>query len=442
MTHHLTRRDALVRGAAVAAAPLFASFPGLAQKAGAPREKIGLGLIGAGGMGSANLRTCLQDPDTRLVAVCDVQPPRMDAWTSKYPDAKAYGDWRDLVADPGVDAVIIGTTPHWHCLMAVEAAKAKKHVFLQKPATLYPAESIAVRNAIAKHGVISQVGTQIHQAANYRRAVDWVRSGQLGPINRVECFWGWNSGPGGVVGKGRAGQPVPDGVDWEMFCGPAGPMDYHPAMISDAAAHSGFWRISGGWSPGMAPHIIDLAVWALELGFPRRISAFGGRHVLDNEGDAPDSQDMMFDYGQLTLRWHFNRINHHGYEFGSHARALGTYFHGLNGTLRADYGSREVIPQNDSLDPQEEPPQVIPDGMTHEHEWLQCIREGTQPSCNMEYHVKVDLPIVLGNLSYVLGRTIHFDPETLEIVDDPVAAKLAIPEYHGSWEFPAEYLKA
>ncbi len=440
MTRQPTRRDALLRGAAVAAAPFFATLPAAARRSSTRREKIGLGLIGAGGMGSANLRSCLQDPDTRLAAVCDVQQPRMDAWTSQHPDAKAYGDWRELLADPGVDAVIIGTTPHWHCLNAVEAAKSGKHVFLQKPATLYPAESIAVRNAFRKHGVISQVGTQIHQAANYRRAVDWVRSGWLGPINRVECFWGWNTGIGGVLGKGRAGQPVPDGVDWKMFCGPAGPLDYHPGMISDAAAHCGFWRISGGWTPGMAPHILDLAVWALELGLPKKISAFGGRFIMDNDGDAPDTQDMLFDYGHLILRWHCNRINHHGYEFGSQARSLGTYFHGLNGTLRSDYGSREVTPQNDSLDPEAEPPQVIPDGMNHEHEWLLGIREGTQPSCNMEYHLKVDLPIVLGNLSYVLERTIHFDPEKLEIVGDPEAARLAVPEYQGEWKFPVEYL--
>ena len=441
MSHHFTRRDALRRGAGIAAAPLFLSLPTLARKAGAPREKIRLGLIGAGGMGSANLNSCLQDPDTVLTAVCDVQRSRMEAWTSTHPDVKAHADWRDLLADPNVDAVIIGTTPHWHCLMAVEAAKAGKHIFLQKPATLYPAESIAVRNAVRKHGVICQVGTQIHQADNYRRAVDWVRSGRLGPISRVECFWGWNTGPNGVIGKGHTGQPVPAGVDWEMFCGPAGPQEYHYGMIKDAATHCAFWRLSGGWTPGMAPHIVDLAVWALELGFPRKVSAFGGRHVIDNDGDAPDTQDMLFDYDNLTLRWHFSQVNHHGYEFGSHARALGTYFHGLHGTLRADYGSREVVPQNTELDPEVEPPKVIPDGMNHEHEWLQCIRDGTQPSCNMDYHIKVDLPLTLGNLSYTLDRTIHFDPETLEIVGDPQAAKIAVPDYHGAWEFPVEYLK-
>ncbi|RMH04213.1 MAG: gfo/Idh/MocA family oxidoreductase, partial [Planctomycetota bacterium] len=402
-------------------------------------ERIGLGLIGAGGMGSANLQQCLSHPAAELVAVCDVQRPRLERWTADRPGVKGYHDFRELLADPRVDAVIVATPPHWHCLQAVAAAAAGKHLYLQKPMTIHPAESLAVRNAVRRHGIVCQVGTQIHQGANYRRVVDWIRSGRLGPVGRVETFWGWNMGPDGI-GTAPVEEPPPE-IDFDLWLGPAPECRYNRLLVADAAMHCSWMAYSGGWTPGMAPHLIDLPVWALELGLPERVSAFGGRHVVGGDGDAPDTQDMMWHYPGLTMRWHFSQFNHHGYEFGSGARALGIYFHGLNGTLRANYGTRDVEPQVEGLDPADEPPAVIPPGGVHEHEWLDCVLAGSQPSCNPEYHLKVDLPIALGNLSWRLGRTIHFDPAAERIVGDEEAARAAVPDYRAPWKFPAEYLE-
>jgi predicted dehydrogenase len=435
----VTRRELLRSGAAAAlAAPLLAASPRPVRSARSPNGKLGLGLIGAGGMGSHNARQCLLDPGVELVAVCDVQQARRQAWTEDRPDVKACLDHRELLADPRVDAVIIATPPHWHCLQAIDAAAAKKHVYLQKPMTLYPAETLAVRNAMRKHGVICQVGTQIHQGSNYRRVVDWVRSTRLGPIGRVETFWGWNMGASGI---GRA--PVEDppaGIDFDRWLGPAVACPFNRLLVQDAAMHCSWMPYSGGWTPGMAPHLLDLVVWALDLGFPEQISAFGGRHVIGGDGDAPDTQDMLWHYPGLTVRWHFCQWNHHGYEFGSKARALGIYFHGLHGTLRTDYDRHEVLAQDKALDPKEPPPQVTPPGGVHEREWLDCIRAGTEPSCNADYHARVDLPITLGNLSHALGRTIRFDAASERIVGDDEAAARAVPEYRAPWRFPREYL--
>ncbi len=435
-----TRREALQRGAAFLAAPLFVPAP-LLGRSGAvpPSEKIRLALIGAGGMGSYNMHQCLADPGTSLAAVCDVQDQRAAAWKTEFPDVAITRDYREVLAREDVDAVVIATPPHWHCLQAVEAARAGKHIFLQKPMTLYPAESIAVRNAVRRHGVICQVGTQIHQAANYRRVVDWVRSGRLGEIGRVETFWGWNMGKEGI---GHAPEePAPDDIDFDLWCGPAALRGYNRLLVRDAAMHCSFWDYSGGWTPGMAPHLLDLPVWALQLGLPEKVTAVGGRYILGGDGDAPDTQDMLWQYPGLTVRWHFSLFNHHGYEFPNAARALGIYFHGLNGTLRTNYGTHEVLPQVEGLDPANPPPEVTPPGIVHEHEWLQCIREGRQPSCNVEYHFQVDMPIALGNLAWVLGRTIHFDPATERIVGDEEAARRALPEYRAPWRFPREHLE-
>lgn len=158
----------------------------------------------------------------------------------------------------------------------------------------------------------------------------------------------------------------------------------------------------------MAPHLLDLPVWALGLGLPERVMAAGGRYILGGDGDAPDTQDMVWQYPRLTLR--------------------------------CDYGMHEVLPQVPELDPADPPPQVTPPGTVHEHEWLQCIREGRQPSCNVEYHFRVDLPITLGNLAWVLGRSLRFDPAGERILDDPEAERRAEPEYRAPWRFPREYL--
>ncbi|MCP4092857.1 MAG: Gfo/Idh/MocA family oxidoreductase [Planctomycetes bacterium] len=436
-----TRRDFLISGAAAfMAGPILLPSSAFGRGVIGANDKIGLALIGAGGMGSANLRQCLTDPGTELVAVSDVQQHRIDAWTKDRPNVTGYRDYRELLADPRVDAVIIATPPHWHCLQAVDAAAAGKHVYLQKPMTIYPAETLAVRNAMRKHKVVCQVGTQIHQQDNYRRVVDWIRSGKLGPIGRVENFWGWNMGAKGI-GVAPKEEPPKD-IDFDMWLGPAPECDYNRLLVADAAMHCSWVDYSGGWTPGMAPHLLDLPVWALELGFPEKISCFGGRHILGGDGDAPDTQDMMWQYPGLTMRWHFSQFNHHGYEFGTKTRALGVYFHGLNGTLRTNYGMNEIVAQLEGLDPNDKPEQLIPAGTVHEHEWLDCIRNGGQPSCNADYHAKIDMAVALGNLSYQLGRTIHFNPKTERIIGDPEAARRAIPEYRGPWKFPVQYLES
>ena len=139
------------------------------------------------------------------------------------------------------------------------------------------------------------------------------------------------------------------------------------------------------------------------------------------------------------MRWHFAQFNHHGYEFGSKVRALGIYFHGSNGTLRTDYNTHEIIPQSDALDPNDVPEQVVPDGGIHEIEWLDCIRNGGEPSCNVEYHSKVDLPITLATLSHLTGHTADFSAELDNMAEAKVFANRGVPQYRAPWRFPTRY---
>jgi predicted dehydrogenase len=438
-----SRRQFLQSAAAAVVLPEIIPAGALGREgAPPPSERIQLGVIGVNGMGRANLQNCAQYPDVVVTAVCDVYQARLDAALEPHKStAKGYRDYRELLARKDVDAVIIATPPHWHALMAIHAAEAKKDIYLQKPMTLYPEETLAVRNAVNRHGVISQIGTQIHASANYRRVVEWVRSGKLGPINTVRTFNVMNQGPNGI---GHApNEPPPEGLDWEMWLGPAPKRAFNRLLFADAYYHGSFWDYSGGWTPGMAPHIIDLPVWALDLGVPTLTSCSGGRLVVRDDGDAPDTQEVLWQYPGVTMTWMMSLCNSFGFDFGrgTPSRRLGIYLHGMNGTLIADYGRCEVVPEGDMLKDASPPPPSIPPSPGHEREWLDCIKSRQQPSCSVNYHYRVDMAITLANLSYRLGRSLRFDPKTERITGDAQAARMARPVYRSPWKFPEEYLK-
>ena len=446
-TSSLTRRAFIEKAATITAigfaAPHLASAADPAPSASTrPNSRIHLGIIGCGGMGRANLAACASQPDVVVTGACDVWPARREAVVAQFKDTcKPYHDFREMLRQPDLDAVIIATPPHWHALQAIAACEAGKDIYLQKPMTLHLAESLAVRNAVKKHHRISQIGTQIHASGNYRRVVELIRSGNLGPVGSVRTFNVMNQGPNGVGHSTET--KMPEGFDWEMWCGPAPKRTYNSILAANATNHCSWMDYSGGWTPGMAPHIIDLPVWALDLGFPIRTSSAGGRFLVKDDGDAYDHHEVLWQYPNLTMTWMSSLTNSYGFDFqGDPApkRRLGIYFHGANGTLSSDYGSFKIVPEGDRMKDLPPPPKSIPPSPGHEREWLDCIKSRQQPSCSVSYHVKVDVPIVLSLLSYRLGRSIQFDPKTERIIGDSEAARLAVPDYRAPWKFPKKYL--
>jgi predicted dehydrogenase len=424
------------------AAPLVVPAAALGRGgAVAPSDRINIGIIGVNGMGRSNLANCAKHPDAVVTAICDVSSERREAALKLHAaTAKGYSDYRELLAQPGIDGVIIASPPHWHTLMAIDAVKAGKDIYLQKPMTLYPDETLAVRNAVRRHKRISQVGTQIHAGSNYRRVVEWIRCGKLGPVSTVRTFNVMNQGPQGI---GRAPREAPPaGLDWDMWLGPGPARPFNALLYADSYNHCSFWDYTRGWTPGMAPHIIDLPIWALNLGVPEVTTCTGGRDVIDDDGDAPDVQEVTWRYPKLTMSWSMNCANSFAYDFGrgKPARRLGIYFHALNGTLFTDYSRHEIVPEGELLKDAAPPPETIPASPGHERQWLDSIKSRAEPDCCVEYHYKVDLAITLAMLSYVLGRSIRFDPVKERIVGDREAARLARPVYRRPWKFPAEYV--
>lgn len=445
MNSSFSRRAFLQKTAALTAGMFAAphlAFPQAGQPG--PNERLNIGIIGCGGMGMANLAACSGQPDVVVTAACDVWPTRLQAAVEKHKDTcKGYSDFREMLSQDNLDGVIIATPPHWHTLIAIEACEKGKDIYLQKPMTLHLGESLAVRNAVARHNRISQIGTQIHASENYRRVVEMIRSGNLGQVGTVRTFNVMNQAPNGV--GSAVPTAAPEGMNWEMWCGPAPLREFNPILAADSYNHGSWMDYSGGWTPGMAPHIIDLPIWAMDLGFPLSTTSTGGRYFLKDQGDAYDNHEVLWQYPNLTMTWMSSLTNSYGFDLHGDPvpqRRLGIYFHGTNGTLYANYGMFKIIPEGDRMAGMEPPPQSIPPSPGHEREWLDCIKSRKQPSCNAAYHVHVDVPIVLSLLSLKLGRSVRFDPLSERIVDDREAQRLAVPAYRAPWKFPEQYLRA
>ena len=444
----LSRRSFLGRTVGTGAAGVAAPYVMSAGALGAPgrvgaNDRISVALIGANGQGNSNLGELLKQPDVVVTAVCEVWQKRLDSTLAKCGgNAKGYRDYRDVLQRDDIDAVLIASSPHWHALQAIDACEAGKDVYVEKPMTQSLGESLALLKAARRHGRITQVGTQIHAKLNYRRCVDVIRSGVLGPVNVARTFHVLNKGPDGI-GNPDPGD-VPEDLDWEMWKGPGVERPFHPLLVKNSYTHGSF-MYSGGWTPGMAPHIVDLPYWALEPGHPTCVTSSGGRYIVRDCGDAYDTHEVLWQYPNFTLTWHTSLVNSYGFDNPvktGRRRRLGIYFHGVNGTMFADYGVRKIFPEGQLMTEEEaeDVPKVIPDLPGHHREWLDGIKSRKQPSCHVGYHYKIDVAINLAMLSLKLGRSIHFDPKTEKIVGDPEAAKLVVPEYRAPWKFPKEYL--
>ncbi len=437
------RRFIKTAGAVTIAAPVIMQSSLAAGKKVSASDKINLGIIGCGGLGNVSLDICSSQPDVAVTAACDVWKDRLDPVLAKFGNScTGYTDFRELLQRKDLDAVIIATPAHWHAIMAIAASEAGKDIYLQKPMTMHVGESLAVRNAVKKHNVICQVGTQIHASENYRRVVELIRSGNLGKIGSVRTFFVMNEAPNGI-GSGNNSMNFPKTLDWDMWVGPARMQPFNPNLVKDAFYHCFWMDFSGGWTPGMAPHIIDLPIWALDLGFPLEVSATGGRFILKDDGDVYDNHEVIMRYPGLNMTWMSSITNSYGFDFlrGQESRRrLGIYFHGVNGTLQTDYENHLILPEGNRMDGMQTPQKSIPSSPGHELEWLECIRSRKQPSCNPGYHVKIDVPLALSTLSLKLGRSIRFDPDSEKIIGDNEAIKLSVPEYRSPWKLPLEYL--
>ena len=225
--------------------------------------------------------------------------------------------------------------------------------------TLHLAESRAVKNAVLKHKRVFQLGTQIHASENYRRVVEWVRSGKLGKIAVARCFLVSNHAPDGEGFLPDADPP--EGLDWNAWVGPAPLRPFNINIVKSGYAHTLWLDYGGGRTCGMSEHILDLPYWALDLEFPTRVSSVSSKRYIKDNTDAPDTHEVTFEFPAVTLTWSMSQVSSFGFNLQDTdayrdqgvpkgvQRRLGYYLHGVEGTLFGNYTMHKIVPQTPAL---------------------------------------------------------------------------------------------
>lgn len=418
---------------------LAATGPGRATA----NEKIVLGFVGVAGRGNSLLDQFLRHADVEVGAICDVYKPHLDAAVEKVKAAKgntpkAFKDFRQLLEEKDIDAVICATPPHWHPLITIMACEAGKDVYCEKPMCMHPAEANAVVKAARANHRVTQIGTQIHATDNYHHVVDIVRSGILGKISSVHTVLCLNDAPDGI-GKQPDSDPPAD-LDWDMWCGPLPVMPFNQTIFTDGR-HRYRKELIGSWLHEMGPHIVDLPVWAMNMTQPKACTAMGGRFTANDISTIPDTVEVLWEYDGYIMTWTNLCASSHGLHFNlggkGITRRLGTSFHGTNATLWSTYDQFGIYIEGDRIKMEDVPPPPPRTWADHDREFLDAIKSRNLTLCDVEYHRNVHMALNLGHIALEAGRRIQWDAEKSEVIGDREANALVTPEYRAPWSLPA-----
>jgi predicted dehydrogenase len=442
------RRRFLKDGAAALTAASYSRVLGA-------NERIGVGFIGYGLIGKRHVLDFQSQPDAQLVAVAEVHRGRLDEATTVIgKDCRGYTDFRKLLDDAAVQAVVISTPDHWHALQTMLACAAGKDVYVEKPLTLFVREGQWMIAVARRHKAIVQVGTQQRSGLHYRRARDLIRSGAIGRVISVRMAAVRNISPG--FGSPPDGDPPPE-LDWEMWLGPAPALRYNP---NRAIYHfRWFWDYSGGQTTNLAAHSLDIVDWVLGLETLQTVASVGGRFVLTDNGETPDTQDALFAFNNWTAAWVMREASRgeappYPLEFFGEKGSLGLSRSGFKLTADPDLPPEAVIPQFAGAHPVGGPPPAAATGSrklrTEPHEdrtgntqaqlrdhvrnFLDCVKSRKPPLSDLESSHRTATACHLANLSLRLGRMLRWDSQREEIRDDAEANRWLVRPYRTPWD--------
>jgi predicted dehydrogenase len=387
-----------------------------------PNDQIVLGMIGVGMQGMSRLREFLAHPDTRIAAISDVDSDHAERAAAMVEKAqgqkpKVFGDFRRVLADREIDAVVIVTPDHWHALPTVRAFEAGKDVFVEKPLSYSVAEGRMMADASLKYKRVSQMGNHIHNDhGNYRRVVELVQSGALGRVTRAHC---WKTSPTQSLPASTPPYMLPPTLDYDFWLGPAPKRPYHP--LRSHRTFRQFWDYSGGTFIDFWCHIVDVAVWSLNLEAPRSVAAIGGRFFVTDETETPDTLEALLEYPNLLLTFSFRPTPLPGFEHMGH---IGCLFEGTDASLVTNYTAHEVWVGGKKAMDFPRPAPTIPDSPGHTREFLDAIRaRNLDTTCNVRYGHRVTKPGLLSNIAFRTGRRLVWDDTKERIAGDSEASR-------------------
>jgi predicted dehydrogenase len=445
-----TSRRALLQGGAAMAL----SAASYSRVLGA-NERIGQGFIGFGLIGKRHVLDFKAMPDVDLVAVAEVHHGRLDEGAATMGGSpRKHVDFRRLLDDKDVDAVVVSTPDHWHALMTMMACAAGKDVYVEKPLSLFVREGRWMVEVARRHKRIVQVGTQQRSGPHYQHARDLIRGGHIGQVVSVRMWSNRNIMPG--FGSPADGDPPP-GLDYDLWLGPAPKRPYNP---NRALYHFRWhWDYSGGQMTNLGQHSLDIVHWFLGASAPKAVSSSGGRFALKDNGETPDTQDAVFEYDGWTASWSHREASRgsaapSGLEFCGTKGSLTISRKGFTITPDLEVAPEAVVPRFGGAHPVGGPATTGDRGSgqkrtdaledrtgdeydqfrRHAGNFLDAVRSRREPISDLESGHRVATACHLANLSLRLGRKLRWDSSREEIVGDAEADAMLERPYRAPWD--------
>jgi len=420
--------------------PASFSIPAYIKKM--PSGTVRLGAIGIRGIGWANTQAFKKHADAEVVAFADIDQninnQKKEEFKKIYnQEVQLYADYRKLLENKDIDAVLINTPDHWHTLQLVHTLEAGKHAYTEKPLANSIEECLLLEKAVAKYGKIVQVGQQQRSGQHFKDAIKWLHEGQLGKIRNVRC-WIFN-GNKGTVPK-VADEPVPQGVDYEGWLGPAPSRAFNKNHFH--FTFRWFWEYAGGLMTDWGVHLLDVALWGMKNPSPISVSAQGGKFAFPQDDmQTPDTLMATYQFKDFLMTWEHTI----GIGRGPFDKGHGIAFYGENGTLLIDRMGWEVIPEYKKdiqglkvFKTNPLPVQIATgeDRTEHARNFLDAIKLGTSLACPVEIGAQAAIVAHLGNVAYRSGETIRWDSSNKKINSSVIVQKFAMANYRKPYALP------
>jgi predicted dehydrogenase len=423
-----TRRQFL--GKAVGAAALWGGFVLPEARGLPPSDRLAVASIGTSGRAQADWSDT-SDAGAEIVALCDVDETSAVHARKRFPDAKFFIDFRDLLDQRGFDAVIVATPDHIHAVASIMALKAGFHVYCEKPLTHTVQEARVMAETAAREKRVTQMGNQIHAGGNYRRVVELVQGGAIGKVGEVHVWCGKSWGGGE---RPREMPPAPAGLHYDLWVGAAPYRPYHPIYLP--ANWRRWWDFGGGTIADMACHYMDLPFWALKLRHPVKVEAEGPpvhpettpewlivRWEFPARDDLPPVKFAWYDGGKRPALFEEKKLP----DWGD-----GVLFVGEKGMLMADYDRYKLLPE-ESFKDFKPPAPSIPESIGHHKEWVEACKTGGPTTCLFDYTGALTETVLLGNVAYRIGKPLAWDAKNLRATNAPEADRYIRKEYRKPW---------
>lgn len=401
-------------------------------------DKLNLAFVGVGGRGGGNLQEMVADGGVNVAAICDVNLNTLNAVSERFPSARKYSDFRRLMDDlKDIDGVVVSSTEHTHAYATLPALQQGKPVYCEKPLTYNVAEAKRIMDEAARAKVATQMGTQIHAGANYRRVVELIQSGAIGPVTEAHVWtsraWGLQSEEDAkkngdivwVTDRPKESSTPPKGIDWDLWIGPAPMRPFHEVYLPGPKWYR-WWDFANGTMSDLGSHYNDLPFWALKLDSPQTIEAFGPKAHPEI---APASMTAVYEYGPRNdmpackVSWYQGADKPQIWkEKGIPNWDSGILFIGRDGMLLSDYDRHILLPE-EKFASFEGPKPFLRTSPGHQKEWLEAVRTGSPTGSPFSYAGLLTIANHLGNVAYRAGKKLEWDPIALRARNCPEATQ-------------------